>query len=359
MKPASVIKTIQLDVGLDKTDGELFYCIRQLNPEQRSWGRSELARSKVLYNLSHQDTDTIGAGSAGSLLIWSAEDRTYLEITPPPQPTEREGVNYLLALWFYRRDSWPESADRIPVEALRLTEDILSGLTSEHQEIAFSQPIGVDRLQQCCQGLAWILHSALGEPPAADKASLDPQLFAVLELAIYNWGRGWSQPMQPGNSSVQAFWRKLANWLAEDDKQLAAQTLQKVSLLEGDRYGLMEIRSLLTVCVEQMYQRRLDYQQRVLAMFLARLAPPAPKTNAAADARLPAAPTISAPAQDLFAVIPDINDHRLVARLWQEGFSAGEIVDKIGKGQLTAKTVYNLISKWRKEYPELKLRRSR
>jgi len=55
-------------------------------------------------------------------------------------------------------------------------------------------------------------------------------------------------------------------------------------------------------------------------------------------------------------VIPDINYHRLIARSWQEGFSAGEIVDRIGKDQLTVKTVYNLISKWRKEYPELKLR---
>lgn len=53
------------------------------------------------------------------------------------------------------------------------------------------------------------------------------------------------------------------------------QTLHKVSLPEEDQFGLGMIRSLLAVCVEQTYQKRLDYQQRVLTMFIERLALPA------------------------------------------------------------------------------------
>ena len=187
MRPESLIKTIQLDVSLDKADGELFYCIRQLNPRQRSWGRSEPASNKVLYNLSHLDTEAIGAGSAGSLLIWSAEDHTYLEITPPPQPTEREGVDYLIALWFRQRGRWPESSDRMPVDLLRLVEKILDGLSSGHQEITFNQPIGVDILQQCCQGITWVLRTALGEMPTPATATPNQQLISMLWLVRSTW----------------------------------------------------------------------------------------------------------------------------------------------------------------------------
>ncbi len=372
------ITTVQLNVSLDKADGELFYCIRQQNPKQRSWGRSEPASNKVLYNLLHLDTDTIGAGSAGGLLIWSAEDHTYLEITPPPQPTEREGVDYLIALWFRQRGRWPESPDRLPIDLLRLVEKILDGLSSEHQEITFSQPIGVDILQQCCQGITWVLRTALGEMPAPATATPNQQLISMLEQAIYSWARGRSQTMLSDTSPAQTFWRKLAGWLADEGKPPVVQTLHKVSLSEEDQFGLGMIRSLLAVCVERTYQKRLDYQQQVLTMFMERLALPAPalmdaalagnapanvqqagiaqnltpKMEAAQHVALPMEP----PPGDPFEVIPDINYHRLIARSWQEGLSAGEIVDRIGKDQLTVKTVYNLISKWRKEYPELKLR---
>ena len=381
MRPESLIKTIQLDVSLDKADGELFYCIRQLNPKQRSWGRSEPASNKVLYNLSHLDTDAIGAGSAGSLLIWSAEDRTYLEITPPPQPTEREGVDYLMAIWFRQRGRWPESSDRMPVDLLRLVEKILDGLSSEHQEITFSQPIGVDILQQCCQGIMWVLRTALGEMPAPATATPNQQLISMLEQAIYSWARGRSQTMLSDSSPAQAFWRKLAGWLADDGKPPSVQTLQKVSLPKEDQFGLGMIRSLLAACVERTYQKRLDYQRRVLTMFMERLALPAPALmDAALAGNAPAnvlkagsslspipetetkphtALPVASPLHDPFEVIPDINDHRLISRLWQEGFNSCEIGEKIGKDQLTAKTVYNLISKWRKGYPELKLRRRR
>jgi hypothetical protein len=85
------------NVNLKTADGELRYCIRYLNSEQRFLGRIEPASDTVRYTLEQQDTDLIGAGDTGSILLWSIGDQTYLERTSSPQSTESEALAHILA----------------------------------------------------------------------------------------------------------------------------------------------------------------------------------------------------------------------------------------------------------------------
>lgn len=87
---------VLLAIPVLAADGELLYYIRQANPDQRAWGRSEPTRNSIYYVLNHQDGYLSGAGNAGNLLLWSAGDQTYMEQTPHHS---QQGKMHLLMFW--------------------------------------------------------------------------------------------------------------------------------------------------------------------------------------------------------------------------------------------------------------------
>jgi len=167
MKQVSEMATIQLGIPLDKADGELLYCIRQANPEQRFWGRSEPSRNSIRYALAQQDANLIGAGDAGSILLWSAGDQTCMGRPPPPQPTEREALAYILTRLFRAQSCWPDRRSQPPDAAVQLVEGILSHVAANQKtEIVFGREVPVSVLEEFCKTIRVVLASALDQSSA-------------------------------------------------------------------------------------------------------------------------------------------------------------------------------------------------
>jgi hypothetical protein len=346
------IKTVQrLDIPLDKADGELLYCIRQANPEQRFWGRSEPSRNSIRYALSQQDTDLIGAGDAGSILLWSAGDQTYLERTPAPQPTEREALAYILARWFRKENRWPDQRSRSPEAAGQLVESILNHVAGKHNaDLVFVQQVPRNVLIEFCTAIRVMMASALGHDSGQDlNLERDELRFLILPI-LYKWASNRNQKEPESQAGVvQRVRRKLEDWWMTDDESQSLQFIKKLSPAEQTEYGFSVIQARMQECIQVVYRSREAYQDQLIRIFLERMETHSMEQQKNGVILEKNAPPCIQKSMPLWLQIEDRGQERELLRFWLENMPAKEIALTL---HISKDRVYNIVSDLRRHYGE-------
>ena len=334
-------------------DGELLYCIRKANPDQRAWGRSEPSSNSLCYVLNHQDGYLPGAGDSGGLLLWSIGDQTYMEQTPPPQPTGQDALAYVLGRWSRTRNHRPDRRNGLTNAGEQLVESILNHVAANQEKnIDFGREVPVSILKEFCEAIRVVIESALKDKTNQDSELQADKLHLDIEYALSEWAHKRYPRPEPEPGSVQGLWHKFINWWMEDDESTPLVCIQRLTPAEQTEYGFEEIRALMQENIQLVYQIRKEYHDRIVGMFLervkARAARPQ-KSKEAVDDRVRAKPRRPKEGQPLWLQIEDRGQERELLHLWLENVPAKEIALKLN---ISTDRVYNIISDLRRRYSE-------
>jgi hypothetical protein len=344
---------VLLAVPVSTVDGALLYSIRQANPEQRSWGRSEPTRNSIYYVLNHQEGYLSGAGDAGSILFWAAGNQTYMEQTPPPQPTGQDALAYVLDHSSRTRNHQLAQQHELPNAGKQLVESILNyAVANEKKNIDFGREIPISVLKEFCEAIQIVIKSALNEEPNQDVEELSEKLHLCIEKALSEWAHKRYPRLEPEPGPIQSLWRKFISGWMEDDESTPLVCIQVLTPEEQIKYGIEEIRALMHQTIQLVYRTRKEYHDQIVGVFLelvkARAARPQ-KSEEAVDDQVRAKPRRPKEGQPLWLQIEDRGQEREILHLWLENMPAKEIALQLN---ISTDRVYNIISDLRRRYGE-------
>ncbi len=354
MTKESSNRPILLAVPISTADGELLYCIRQANPDQRAWGRSEPTRNSIYYVLNHQDGYLSGAGDAGSLLLWSAGDQTYMEQTPPPQPTGQDALAYILGHWSRTRNRQLAQHHELPKAGRQLVDSILNHIVANKKEnIDFGREIPVSVLKEFCEAIQFVMKNALNEEPNQNMEGQSDKLYLDIEKVLSEWVHKRYPQLEPEPDPIQSLWRKFISGWKDDDESTPLVCIQVLTPEEQIKYGIEEIRALMQQTIRLVYRTRKKYHDQIVGTFLERVkgheAEQQKGKVSSVNEIQQAKPARLEDEQPLWLQIEDRGQEREFLKLWLENIPAKEIALNLN---ITEGRVWNMASDMRRRYGE-------